>query len=162
MCLILFFCFGLDDDCNISSLCLGKRVPSWSLWTICKNNHLKLECTWKHWVDNEILPLKMKWSNWMHNHSPWCKKWLEPSKREPCVMEKWHHQLWIGMKMHELVKPNYQPEMEMEIPEFVKQPEMEMEQHYQRHGCNSFSLFQGKMVPSLSVCTLCKSNHLKS
>ena len=143
-CIILFSCFRLDDDCNSSSLCLGKRVPSWSVWTLCKNNHLKLLKVLGsiEWIMG-FYAWKWKWSNWMHNHSPWCKKWLESSKREPCAMEKWHHQLWIRMELHELVKPNYQPEMEMEMPELVKQVEMEMDQHYERHDCNSFSFFQG-------------------
>ena len=83
-------------------------------------------------------------------------------------MEKRHHQPGMGMELHELVKPHYQPEMEMELhyrmemEEPHHQLEMEMEPHYQPHDYNSSSLFQGKMVPSLSVCTLCKSNHLKS
>ena len=72
-------------------------------------------------------------------------------------MEKRHHQPGMGMELHELVKPHYQPEMEMEL-----HYQLEMEQpHHQPHDYNSSSLFQGKMVPSLSVCTLCKSNRLK-
>lgn len=78
----------------------------------------------------------------------------------PHELVKLHYQLEMEMepvKPHELVKPHYQREMEMETHELVKphyHMEMEMEPHYQQHDYKSFSLFQGKMVPSLSACTL--------
>lgn len=95
-------------DCNSFSLCLGKLVPSLSVYTLCKSNHLKLlkDLGSIKWI-MKFYGWKQKWSNLMHN-PPWSKKWLDL-----CAMAKLHHQL--GMEPYVLVKQHYKLEMEMEL-----------------------------------------------